>query len=134
MLQGNSGVGKTSTINLVYDKFIESGAQIVEQREQAGGNVNDFTCMLKYNNLLIAICSMGDFAKDVIGYIDTYDEKNADILICACNSKFIKPVDKIKNYEHIIIEKTTFEHVNTIDANKILKEFELELSMDVNNK
>jgi hypothetical protein len=127
LLKGDGNKGKTSTINLVYDKFLTEGAVELEHKSQVGGDPNDFECFLSFNGHKIALCSMGDYARVVIDYFKTFEQKGADYLICVCNSHFTTPFDVIQKYKHQIISKTTFEEVNKMDANKILASFNLSI-------
>lgn len=125
MLVGDSNCGKTTTINMICDTFIANGAIEIEKKKYLQPDARDFTSLLNYHQQIIGICSLGDYASEVIKYFDVYEKKNADILICACNNRFVTPFERIKRYNHQIVYKTTFDEINKKDANKILSEFNI---------
>ena len=123
MLSGKASCGKTTTLNMIYDFINPPEEDIVESKKKAG---NDFECIIIFNNKRIAFFTMGDFSCHLLEAFEKYNTK-CDYLICACNTRFIKPYKKIKNYEHVIIDKSIassqIEHdiVNNSDKEKIIK-------------
>jgi hypothetical protein len=126
-LRGPDSCGKTSTLNLVYTDLIDAGA-ISTNREQLGGNPNDFSDILEFMGRRIAFFTMGDFARETINAIHFYANLEVDFLILATNSKFSTPLNLIRNFPHNIVNKTianpktrenNFE-VNTRDKEIIL--------------
>ncbi|MDW5419272.1 hypothetical protein R6242_22115 [Iodobacter sp. CM08] len=72
LLFGDPNSGKTTTMNLVYSDLIAKGATVVEPKMQVGGNPLDFECVLKYQEKLIAIFSMGDYLHECYSAIIKY--------------------------------------------------------------
>jgi len=114
MLAGESNSGKTQTLNGVYDCLVQS-SEIVQKKTQLGGNENDFECVLKYQNMYIAIYTMGDYLNTCYEAIIKYADK--DILLMAYNTQFAAGLDKTvkKNKNHIVVNKTKNNH-NDIDS------------------
>lgn len=125
-LRGGRSCGKTTTINLVYNKIIALGGTSTG-RGQVGGDKYDFEDLVKYKNLNVAFYSMGDFSYCTINVIKKYDALRVDILIIASNVKFVKPIKLIMKYSNNLIPKTIASPsnksndsvANTLDANTI---------------
>ena len=102
MLQGPGSCGKTTTLNLVYAELILAGATITTARVQAGGEPMDFETELLYSQKgktkKVAIFSMGDLANEVINAMTNYAGIGVDVLIVACNDKFVSPMNALKQY------------------------------------
>lgn len=128
-LIGPSSCGKTTTLNLVYEELISS-ATIASPRKKEGGDPNDFSVILTYKNLRIAIFSMGDFSKGVIGAIKWANKEECDYLIVACNDRFVRPFREMAKYENTqtrkekLVDKTMFANTNKNIAQQILIELE----------
>lgn len=86
VVYGNSGTGKTTVINDIYDYLIKKNAVIVTKRKKTGGNERDFTAVVSYKGKNIAFLSMGDYRKDVDVHVEKF--KKNDIFITALNKKF----------------------------------------------
>ncbi|MDM1098318.1 hypothetical protein HXZ81_17105 [Myroides odoratimimus] len=130
VLEGNPSVGKTNTINIVYQLLLERDYKQVINCFQDLGN-NDFLDVLEKDDEKIGIVSQGDYA---IGECSV--EKHLEKLvmygckkaICACTvgtgKSRIKKI--INNYSNVIILKTGQSIVslqrieNNMDANKIV--------------
>lgn len=48
MIEGEEHVGKTTTLNYVFDALIENDAIIIEEKKQVGNNTSDFSCIIEY--------------------------------------------------------------------------------------
>lgn len=109
-LMGDSHIGKTTTLNLVYSLLIDRGAvQLVGNFIDL--NNNDFLDVLKSkDSRIIGIVTQGDYAKDaysVKNHLKTLQEKSCDIAICAANSNKVRIEKAIKAYKnHKIVHKT----------------------------
>lgn len=111
-LRGGRSCGKTTTINLVYDKIISLGG-IPTGRRQVGGDKYDFEDLVKYKHLNVAFYSMGDLSYCTIDVIKKYDGLSVDVLIIASNIKFVKPIKLIMKYSNNLITKTIASPCNT---------------------
>ena len=122
MLSGPGSSGKTTSLNLLYTQLLTVGKST--NKQQLGANQNDFSDVVNYMNLQIAFFTMGDYSTYLINAMKNYSSQSMDILICACNSKFVKPYKEIKKYPNFsfiqksitIIKQDEFVK-NTIDAN-----------------
>jgi len=120
LLSGEPNKGKTSTLNLLYDKITQNGMEnIIVKRKQLGNQKNDFECVLTYKNKEIAIFSMGDYLNACIDAIIKYS--NRDVLVLAYSEIFNKKLDKIIGdfSYHCVIRKT---EPDEIICNKIISE------------
>ena len=111
LLFGKSRSGKTTTIASVYKELIEMGAKI----HKARGDDTDFEAILIYKGKKIGFHSMGDVLKNVEGAIRRFKTYGCDILICACNDKFITWEKRIGKH---IAERVTKNARNNIDNNR----------------
>jgi hypothetical protein len=108
MLSGPGSCGKTTVLNMVYNKIVTPPAQIICEKSALGNTKKDFKCIVDYANKKIAIYTMGDYSKAIIRAIEKYSklsEPIVDILVIACNEKFKNPYKVIRKYEHIIVKK-----------------------------
>jgi len=105
MLSGKNSSGKTTTLNLLHKVVLSKNGKST-CKKQLGGNKYDFSDVVQFNNKTIGFFTMGDYSLEVCNAIKKYDNLKIDILICACNSRFIKPFQLIKNYTYKIINKT----------------------------
>jgi hypothetical protein len=104
MLKGKSHCGKTTTLGMVYKKIIAHGGMSTN-KVKLGGDRNDFSDIVIYNNLKIAFYTMGDYSKCIIDAMTRYDKDEVDVFFCACNSRFVRPERKLKQFEHSLINK-----------------------------
>lgn len=106
-LKGGDSTGKSSTLNLVYDDLVGSGATIINPKVVLGNPAQkDFECVLLYSSKQIAFYTMGDYAKNTIASIKKYNLLCVDILILATNDKFVTPTVEIVKYPNVILPKT----------------------------
>lgn len=108
VLKGDGNVGKTETINIVYQLMLSNGyTQVAGYLEDLGKD--DFVDVLYNGSQKIGIVSQGDYA------IGTYSVKNhlirlqnagCDKAICACTNGKPKIINAINGYIHTIINKT----------------------------
>ena len=91
-----------------------------------GGNKKDFTDIVSYQNQRIAFFTMGDYATHLITAMTNYCNQGIDVLVCACNNKFVKPYKEIEKYPHHVLTKTlasatiSQQAANMADADKIV--------------
>ena len=105
VIVGPSSCGKTTTLNLVYAKLLNGGALSTNKKTEGNPRQNDFSDILNWRDKRIAFFTMGDFSGHLIDAIKYYSEENCDLLVCACNDRFVKPFWE-------------FEKHNTITKNK----------------
>jgi len=121
LLSGKPNTGKTTTLNLLYDKITENGRKNIIAGKKVLGNPasNDFKCVVKYNSKEAAIYSMGDYYGAFIEPLIEY--ANRDVLVLAYNEQFAKKLDKmIEKYDyHCVIRKSSS---NENDCEKIISE------------
>lgn len=114
-LKGPGSSGKSTTLNLVYDKLIHLGAKVlVPKTFLLNPKQIDFECILEYTGKKIAFYTMGDYSGKTIGAIDKYNKGLCDVLILATNDKLVKPTKKILSFSScIFITKTIASPINT---------------------
>lgn len=105
MLSGKSSCGKTTTLNIVHTMILDANG-VSKEKKQLGADKKDFSDVVLFNNSKIAFFTMGDYSSHLIDAIKDYNEENIDILICACNDKFVRPYSEIKKHPNQIILKT----------------------------
>lgn len=106
LLSGSPNSGKTTTMNVVYDKLISTGATVVQKKVQVGGNAVDFECIVNYKGKLVAMYSMGDYLIHCCFAAVQYSY--CDKLILAYNNKFKKDLAAVvaSCRNHIVITKS----------------------------
>lgn len=126
-LRGSSTCGKTGTLIMVYNQLLANGG-ISTNKQKLGGNPRDFSDIVNYKGKTIAFYTMGDYSYCTTDAIKDYDQQNVDILICASNVRFTKPIQLIQTYTHHLVIKTiasplspeNIEAANTADRNTII--------------
>jgi hypothetical protein len=124
MLSGDDDCGKTTTLNLVYDAINPQPANIIARKTVLGNPVQkDFECIIRHNGQKVAFYTMGDYSTFLTAAFKKYNGLHCDVLVCACNIKYVRPYQQIKNYPHNIINKTMplCSRSNTTDRNRILR-------------
>lgn len=127
LLSGKQNSGKTKTLNMLYNEIINLGGIIIDKKEILRSK-DDFKCTFSYNNIKIAIFTMGDVLKECIKAIIEYS--NQDILVLAYSNIFTKiNLDEMaRRFDyHFVIKKTVSEKkdhfiTNKNDCRKILSE------------
>jgi len=107
LIAGKPNTGKSTTLNILYDKLTDKGARnIIEKRKPVGNKKeNDFQCVINWNGKSVAIFSMGDILRDIINAIIQY--AHCDIIILAYNTSFSTKLDVVieKKNNHCVIKK-----------------------------
>ncbi len=117
-LRGGNSCGKTTTVNLVYDKILlPTNGGVSTGKLQVGGNKMDFSDIVTYKGLTVAFFSMGDIARDTKNAIHFYDSLKVDVLVIACNTKFSTPINLIVTFAHNLVIKTIASPRNTSNNN-----------------
>jgi GTPase SAR1 family protein len=97
MLIGPSNCGKTTTIDRVYEEVYSKLEEppkeyIIKERTPIGSkDSKDFEAILKYEGQEIGFYSLGDYASMVINDAMKAYDGNCDVLVCACNERFLSP-------------------------------------------
>ena len=128
MLLGVSNIGKTTTINEVYNALAgKNGENIICPKTGFTGSPKDFECVLKYKEKQIALFSLGDLSREVTQAMCYYDNMKCDILVCACNINRLMPQRYLARYpgsqiiqKSIANQKAEEYKENKEDANKII--------------
>lgn len=125
VLAGPDSCGKTTTINLVYNRVLAAGG-VSTGRTALGSNPLDFEDVVNYKGKRVAFFSMGDYAGALINAIHRYNALPVDTFVGATNTKFVRPGRLIATFQHHnIIPKTlatatlTETVANDRDANTI---------------
>jgi deoxyxylulose-5-phosphate synthase len=125
MLLGGHSCGKSTTLNEVYGMLMSNHA-ISTNKQPLGGNKKDFSDIVLYKNKKVAIFTMGDCSRDVVKAMKDYSNQGIDDLVCACNDRFVRPLNQINKYANsVIIRKTVAATAiaqpaaNSTDANQI---------------
>lgn len=113
VLKGGSNVGKTATINYVYNELIKRNwKEVVPYTEISNG---DFWAILEKNEIILGIVSQGDNVRgsdSVQNHLNRLEKQSCSKVICAqTNSKpsLQKVIDKYKN---IPIEMNSIREIN----------------------
>jgi hypothetical protein len=113
VLKGKANVGKTATINYVYNELIKKNWKEVEPyREISNG---DFWAVLEKDEIILGIVSQGDYVgtdNSVQNHLNRLEKKSCSKVVCAqTNSKpsLQKVIDK---YNNIPIEMSCIREIN----------------------
>lgn len=126
VLQGIPKIGKTTTINLVWDLLRNNGGTSTNRRPY-GGDLNDFIDVVVWNNLKIGILSMGDLSTPIANEIQKFNSQKCDIVVCALstNTAKVRANNALNNFNATRINKTITPDqnaelaTNTADAQTI---------------
>ena len=106
MLSGPGSSGKTTSLNMLYERILQLGGKS-KNKQRLGGDEKDFSDIVIYNNLKIAFFTMGDYSMQLVDAMQNYADQSIDVLICACNDKFVKPYKEIQRYPNSrVIQKS----------------------------
>lgn len=126
VLTGDSSSGKTTTLNIVYNEVISLGGTSTN-KQTLGGNPKDFSDIVNWMGKKIAFYTMGDYSKYLIDASKKYDASGIDILVCASNKRFVKPLSALSNYSCHVVPKTIVptggtlrDLINQLDAGLII--------------
>ena len=110
VLQGIPNVGKTSTLNLVWDTLTNNGGTSTN-RQLLGGDPNDFSDVVILNNQMIGFFTMGDYSNDLSNAVYDYSAQGCNLLICALstNNAKVRANNAINKFVNIRINKIRFE-------------------------
>ncbi len=123
-LTGPANCGKTTTLNLLWDQVTRAGA-VSSGKVPLGAGFPDFSDVVTYNGKKIAFYTMGDYSGLLVSAIRNYHALGMDVLVCACNNKFVRPFREIAKYPNHLHPKTpastslTESAANTADANTL---------------
>jgi tRNA uridine 5-carbamoylmethylation protein Kti12 len=124
LLSGKPSTGKSTALNLLYDKLIESGKCCILSKKTPSDEF-DFECVVKYNNKTIAIVTFGDVLHWATEAIVKY--ANLDVLVLAYSNKFATELNKVvRQYDyHCVIKKLrASNNDNERVCNEILAQLE----------
>ena len=119
LLSGPSNCGKTTSLNLLFNRIKEtSGVEVLEPKTWLNERKNDFRGILSCpDGKKLAIITQGDYGNELETYRDYF--KDCDILVCACNKKFMhsgkgkpKPFDIVTDYDPMTTIVLKKEHVS----------------------
>jgi ABC-type branched-subunit amino acid transport system ATPase component len=102
-LIGPGSCGKTTTLNMLYSTLL--AGDVSPTRSQEGGNPNDFSDIIIWNDLRIAFFTMGDFSRGIVGAIRWADQENCNFLIVAINDQFVRPFQVLQQFQNVQIRK-----------------------------
>ncbi|MDR1107707.1 MAG: hypothetical protein LBL19_01600 [Spirochaetaceae bacterium] len=117
MLTGPAQSGKTTTLNLLYDKITDKGSKNVLACKSVLGNpaVNDFKCVVSYKDKKVAMYTMGDYYKAMIEAIIEF--ANCDVLVLAYNNGFAAKLDEFTgSFQHHRVIQKTGSNGNDVEA------------------
>jgi hypothetical protein len=124
MLTGESNKGKTAVLTFVHEILATDGAKPTCFKRAWDKYERDFSDVLEYREKKIKIFTTGDELKKIKEVLN-YTE--CDFLICACNNKFLEPLEnviKVKKIRKIkkTVAKTLASRLaaNWYDANIII--------------
>ena len=113
VLKGEPNVGKTVTINYVYNKlrgqgYIEPSIDVFKDLENG-----DFLMVLKKESIKLGVVSQGDYAIgecSVKNHLEDLEKQNCSIVICVQTigkdkEKIQKAIDKYSQKEIVTISK-----------------------------
>ncbi len=125
VLEGLPNKGKTSTLNLVYNILLQNGNS--NNKQPLGGDPNDFSDIVDWNNKRIAFFTMGDYSTYLSNAIYGYNNQQCDVLICALSTDTPKiRANNALNYfnatrinKRIAINNSLESQMNSNDAQTI---------------
>ncbi len=118
-LTGKSQIGKSETLNIVYQLMLYNGYSQVQSQFRTLGNKKhkDFVDILELNGIRVGVFTMGDYDSKVNeqdtlksdyveSLIDDLKSKHCDKIICACNDNLINALNYIKSFMNTEVKKT----------------------------
>ena len=124
-VRGTAGIGKTPTIQRVFDKLNVEGKAPDKTKESDICAINNLS-----NGKKIGIESLGDPGSEQPEWIDYLVENNCDVIVCACRTKgyTVETVENLANYDYDTVWMSPFSgknwekyELNDISADAIIK-------------
>lgn len=85
-LRGKSGVGKSTSIHILYRLLLDGpDAKTLEFHKY--GRLLDFRAIVELRGYKIGMVNRGDVAKDLNGYISMLAARKCHIIVCAARTK-----------------------------------------------
>lgn len=111
-LTGNTNVGKSTTLNIVYQYLLLFGyTQVAGHFRELGDSKNkDFIDIVEKKGKKVGIATMGDYGSgsgdSVQNLLIDLAAQGCDVAICACNNNLPAAISHINTYpHHIFINK-----------------------------
>jgi len=124
LLSGKPNAGKSTSLNLLFDKITEGGKTHIRSPKKPSDGF-DFEAVVEYNNKSVAIVSAGDYYYWCVEAVIKY--ANIDVLVLAYSDKFVRaPINKIvaKYKYHCVVEK---HQATDADNERVCKEILAEI-------
>ncbi len=129
ILSGETNCGKTTSLKKLFERIKEtSDVKLLNgEGDHLDDHNEDFCYRLQYpDGKKLAIVTQGDYQNVLEYHYDRF--KDCDILVCACNKKFMggrkeKPFDKVSDYDPLttIVLKKKYKSV-TEEEKKVCAE------------
>jgi len=127
-LMGESNVGKTQTLNILYSLLLANDYTQVLGHFQDHKN-NDFMDILEKGGVRIGIATQGDYSRELPKYLSYLSNNGCIKAVCACTTDKKGTINAVNAYRNIPIPPKSKESndflqriVNTNDALHILTE------------
>jgi len=87
-LKGKSNVGKSETVNIVYQFLLSEGFQQMPGIFSVCGNpaMRDFIDVLEKDGVKVGIVSQGDYVRELKKHLHLFKTSECVIAICACTT------------------------------------------------
>lgn len=103
ILSGPDHCGKTSSLKKLFDRIKENHGVEVLRKDTVDKWEKDFVYKVRYaDGKTLVIATQGDYKNLLKKYCEKF--KDCDILLCACNQKFMRcrkdnPFDRVTDYD-----------------------------------
>lgn len=124
-LHGAASVGKTTTLNIVYQLLLFQGYRQVPGRFQDLDN-NDFLDVVEIDGVLVGIITQGDYVLALRKYLAYFQSLGCIKAVCACTAK-PGTEREVRVYTHTFVPKTVsllpdqIRIVNNVDATTVFR-------------
>lgn len=142
-LRGPKDTGKTTTLNIVFEKLKAQGFQPMKDLKENLGN-GDFLWVLEKDGRKVGLVTQGDHAVkgySVKNHLRKLESAGCDTAICACTTGKLGIQRSIDAYAiHDYVDKTqgtdelSCDQANEEDANKVMTQGTDKLSYDQANE
>jgi len=124
-LAGPSRSGKTATLQLVYNWMLSNGGESTRLEALGTPTQKDFSDIVMWRGQKIGFFTTSDYSRALMSAFREYANHECKVLICACNTRLIRPQYALAARDAIRLEKIiAAEHardiVNAADAQRVI--------------
>lgn len=124
-LAGPSRSGKTVTLQLVHDWILANGGESTRLEILGTPTQKDFSDIVIWQGERIGFFTTSDYSRALMNAFREYAKYECKVLICACNTRLIRPQCALTardatRLEKMVVPEPAWDMANTADAQRVI--------------